>query len=325
MKICPSREWLTCHGFLYIGSGLIHFPVTRLNPETFMNLKRFALATVLTLMPQLGHADSLIYKRANNQADYVKLEKLGEKKAEGLAINHPYKFTEEQMINMLRSLRYTRKNLFGSGEKIRFVYELEYINKYAPYLVEAFSKATPFDIVGWSVAQKRPLVIIRNDRLTQVQMWVVGQDLHIKFIKTEAKLEGDYQAQTIGDRMIAQAKGLRIELEPQEGQKFAPDNAQELVLDLNQDWDRIATNVEAEDAKLQAEIKERKSKYKRGAEASTAPISAAPIPATPATPVSVKDQKSAEARLSELKKLKDKGLISDQDYEKKKQEILQGI
>lgn len=288
-------------------------------------MKKLALllSLVLSSFPTWARANDIIYKRGNNQADYVKLEKLKESKAETLALNQPYKFTEEQMIDILRALRYTRKNLIGSGEKIRFVFELEYINKYAPYLVEAFGKVTPFQVVSWSVVQKRPLVIIRNDRLTEVRMWVIGQELHMDFIKMEAKLQGDYQAQTTGDRLISQAKGLRMELEPQEGQKFSFGNVQELIIDLTQDWDRIATNVEAEDAKIQEEIKVRKSKYRPGA-APTAPIPAgATSPA--ASPASPKDQKSAEDRLSELKKLKDKGLISNQDYEKKKQEILQGM
>lgn len=286
-------------------------------------MKKLLWVLALAIFSTSAHADETIYKRANNQADYVKLDKIRESQAEALALNHPYKFTEEQMVNMLRTLRYSRKNLIGDGEKLRYVFELEYINKYAPYLVEAFGKATPFQVVAWSVAQKRPLVIIRNDRLTQVRMWVVGQELHIEFFKMEAKLQGDYQAQVIGERMIDQSKGLRMELEPQEGQKFAFNNARELILDLTQDWDRIATNVEAEDAKLQAEIKERKSKYKQPAAAPTTYAPGAPVPA--ATPTSAKDQQSAEARLTELKKLKDKGLISNQDYDKKKQEILQGM
>jgi putative oligomerization/nucleic acid binding protein len=286
-------------------------------------MKKFLRLVMLLafLVPSIATASDYLYRRPNNQADYVKLDKVKENKTTGAPYNHPYKFTEEQMIDMLRSLRYSRKNLFGNGEKYRFVYELEYINQFAPILVEAFAKAAQDQRIFWSIAQKRPLFILRNDRLTQVQMWVSGNELHINFIKTEAQLEGDYQAKTTGEKLIDKAKGLRIELEPQEGQKFSFSSSQELILDINQDWDRIATNVEIEDKKLQDEVKARKSKYNAPSAATS--TATTPIPANP--PLSAKDQKSAEDRLSELKKLQDKGLISKEDYEKKKKEILQGM
>ncbi len=270
-----------------------------------------------------------VYRQPNNAANFVKLDNVKEKEVQALGMTMPYTFTEEKMIDILRTLRYSRKSLFSDKEKIRSVYEMEYIDRFSPYLVKAFAEAKPNEVVIWSVAQKRPLVILRNDRLTQVRMWVANNnELHIDFMKTEAYLQGDYQARTPeGGRLIEQSKGLRIMLDPQEGQKFGLTSMEELVLDLNSDFVRIADAIVAEDLRLEAEEKTKKNKKRTQREAKAEPATApSPVPpvSTPTTP-SVKDQKDAEARLEELKRLQEKGLISKEDYNKKKEEILQGL
>lgn len=287
----------------------------------------------MAALPGVARSDDYLYKQANNPANYVKLEKLKEKEAKALGLSMPHTFTEEQMIDILRTLRYSRKALFSDKEKIRSVYEMEYINKFSSYLVDAFAKAKADQAVVWSIVQKRPLVILRNDRLTQVRMWVSGNELHMNFIKTEAQLEGDYQSRTPeGARLIEDSKGLRILLEPQQGQKFGLNSTQELILDLNTDFATIADNIAAEEDRLEAEEKSRKNKKRqerleaKGAEpGQPAAATTMTTTTTAAPPLSAKDQKNAEQRLQELKRLQEKGLISKEDYDKKKEEILQGM
>jgi len=288
-------------------------------------MKKFflSLGALSLLLPSLGRAGDIIWSQPNNSANYVKLENIKDSKATEMGITHPYTITQDQMEDMLRSIRYSRRAMFGDGEKVRSVFEWEYIKKYAPKLVEAFSKAKPNQEISMSVAQKRPLVILRNDRLTQVRMWVVNnKELYMYFDKTEAKLEGDYQSKSqSGQALMNNAKGLRIELDPQTGQKFGLDTTDELILDLSTNWGQVADAIDAEDARLEEEAKAKKSKSTEKLAKSKTTDSA---PA-PAAPLSLKDQKTSEQRLEELKKLKDKGLINDQDYNKKKNEILQGI
>lgn len=281
--------------------------------------------------PCVAGASDYFYRQMNNQANYVKVEGMKDKEAKEIGLSMPHTFTEEQMIDILRTLRYSRRALFSDKEKIRNVFELEYIDKYAPYLVEAFAKAKPNQVVVWSVVQKRPLVVLRNDRLTQVRMYVAGNELYMDFIKTEAQLQGDYQAQTVGDRNIEQAKGLRILLDPQKGQKFGLNSTDVLILDLSTDFATLADEIIAADLAQEEEEKSRKNKKRTqkmeakapGSGAAAAPVTAAPPPAS--APQSDKDLKNAEQRLQELKRLEEKGLISKEDYNKKKEEILQGM
>ena len=266
-----------------------------------------------------------VYKQPNNPANFIKLADIGKDEAQTLQLNQPYQFTEDQMADILRSLRYNRKALFSDKIKTRRIFEEEYIEKYTPLLVKAFNESEKDQIVYWSVVQKRPFYVIRDDKLTQVAMWVTGQELHMRFDKTEAKLLGDYQARTQeGKKMRRNAIGLRISLEPQQGQKLSFNSSREIVLDINSNWEAIVTEIEAEEERIQKQLeyeKARGSKRKKLKAEMDKQETAPPPP----PPVSEKDKAGAEDRLEELKRLKDKGLINQKDYDKKKDEILKTL
>ncbi len=253
-----------------------------------------------------------IYEQNNNPANYVKLQK----NPDAESSNHPYSFNNEVMADLLRSVRYSRKALFSDNIKTQFVFEEETVQKYTPYLIEAFQKASPEEAVFLSVAQSRPYAILRNDRLTQVRLWVESDGLHMNFVKTEAKLHGDYKSKTTGKKLIRNAKGLRVSLETQEGQQFALDSAQEIIFNLNTDWQAVVTRLDEEEEAKEAAKDTRKNRRKKS-DPNVAPA--------PAPRVSPEEQKNAESRLTELKRLKDKGLISDEDYNRKKAEILENL
>ncbi|MCC7344814.1 MAG: SHOCT domain-containing protein [Deltaproteobacteria bacterium] len=289
---------------------------------------------VLLSVPALAARGATVYQQPNNQANFVKLEKFKPKGPE-VQLNHPHTFTDEQIRAILRSLKYSKKLILLKESKNRDIFELEYIDKFAPYLIEAFAKATPEQAVIWSVVQKRPYFIIRNDKLTSVRLWIVGDELHMDFLKVEAKLQGDYQAKTTGQRLIDEAKGVGVRIEPQQGQKFALDTTDTLIIDLKANWPQIADALDDEDERLreEAELAKKGKKVAKSPEASsaagattlstTSSTTAAPAPARPAP--SAKDQSDAQARLTELKALKDKGLITEKDYDKKKEEILKDL
>ncbi|HKY63624.1 MAG TPA: SHOCT domain-containing protein [bacterium] len=293
---------------------------------------------ILTLFPILMFALSspalaeTIYKQPNNQANFVKIEKF--KSEDGETLNQPYNFDETQLRAILSSLKYGKKLILLKESKNRDLYEVEYIDKFVPYLVQAFAKAKPNQAVVWSVVQKRPYFIIRNDKLTIVRMWVVGSELHMDFIKTEAKLQGDYQAKTTGQKLIDEAKSIGVTIEPQQGQKFGLNSTDELIIDLKADWPTISANLAAEDERLRQEAEAEKAAKKGHRTANATPAAAAPTSVTTTTSsstaatkpaVSPVDQKNAQTRLTELKSLKDKGLISEKDYEQKKAEILKDL
>lgn len=281
------------------------------------------LAFFLGLSPSF--ASTRIWQQNNNPANYVVLEKMKEAKAEDLILNHPYTFDPKKFTDMLLSLRYNKALLFRKDvEDSQVFFDVDTLEtKFVPHIIEAFQKASPEEAVVFSIVQKDPLFIIRNDRLNVIRAYVAQDGLHLEFIKTDAKLLGDYQAHTTGKKLIDSSKGIGVTLEPQPGQKLSFTNPREVILEMNYDFAaQVDKKAEEEEMKKQQE-KEEKKRSKRVSSSETQPGGQTirrPVPFNPSTP-----PKTTEDRLKELKQLKDQGLITPQEYESKKKEILKEL
>src|SRR4029453_13125313 len=97
----------------------------------------------------------------------------------------------------------------------------------------------------------------------------------------------------------------------------------EIILDQNYDFAALVDKKTAEDEakKEAAEGKKKRSEARSTPAASSTP--ATPVSTTPA-PVPAGAKTPAD-RLAELKKLKEQGLITNQEYEAKKKEILKDL
>ncbi|MBI4367091.1 MAG: hypothetical protein HY543_09760 [Deltaproteobacteria bacterium] len=250
----------------------------------------FALLAILCVWPTVGHAGSR-YIYTNRRFDYVKLQEIGKKDLAAKAPTHPATISVEQMRAVLGSMKLSRKLLFKDEIEHQEIYNERAVNFLAPHLVEAFRQAGPEQEVVFSWIFKDPFFIIRNDRVTVARAWVANQEFHVEFLKLFAKLEGDYDKRGNFDKALNRAKSLRIELEPQPGQMLGASNAHELVLDLGRP---IAAPVAA-----------------RGK-----PVNAAEVTLLP---------RSTKARLTELEKLRKKELITEEEYQRKRTELLQAL
>lgn len=276
----------------------------------------------VSFIPSAQAKTTYIYRQGNNPANYIKIVSKKAPEAEGLTLNQPYQLSEDKLADMLRSILYNRKALFSDKTKTRVVFTEDSIDKYTPYLVQAFQKAGPEDTVYFSVAQNYTKVVLRDPKLTEVAMWISGNDLYIRFDKTQAKLLGDYQARSPeGQKMREEAKGLRISLEAGPGQRFFPSSTQGLILSFNENWEANANQVAAE---LEQERQERELAKAKGSKKKKLEKQYQQETQVQSAP-SLKDQKNAEQRLLELKRLKDTGLISQDDYDIKKAEILRDL
>jgi hypothetical protein len=285
----------------------------------------YFLAVFLSLFISFNsQASTRVWEQANNPANYVVLEKLKESKAEELILNHPYTFDPKKLTDMFLSLRYNKALVFRKDiQDQQIFFDIDTLEKkFIPHIVEAFQKATPNQVVVFSIVQKDPYFIIRNDRLNVIRTFLAQDGLHVIFLKTDAKLLGDYQAHTKGQMMIDSAHGLGVTLEAQEGQKLAFTNTNEIILDPNYDFAALVDKKTSEQEAREAEKKNRKRNEARSV---TPQTPAAPVVAAPQTTSTSSTPKSSTERLKELKELKDQGLISPQDYEVKKKEILKGL
>lgn len=323
------------------------------------NLMILNLSFILLILFSVSSAKASerIWRQANNQANYVGIEDFDKSdNAEGLTLNHPYNFDPKKLTDMLLSIRYNKGYIIKRDIKDQQVFfDTDLVEKkFAPRIVEAFKKVTPNEVVVFSIVQKDPYFIIRNDTLNIVRAYVAQDGLHLSFIKTNAKLFGDYKAHTTGNSLISSSKGLRVTLEPQAGQKLALNNISEVILDLNYDFAALVDKKAAEEEeKEKAEKEEKKRKKMRKQEEketkensknSSDEAQSSEVKKEEKKPAEKKiEEKSAKStreprssstsssssgklspvdRLTELKQLKEKGLISDKEYEVKRKEIL---
>jgi hypothetical protein len=241
---------------------------------------------------------------------------------------------------MFLSLRYNKAMMLREDLKDRQIFfDVDLLEKkFMPHIVEAFQKASPRQVVVISIVQKDPYFIIRNDRLNVMRTFVAADGLHIQFLKNDVKMLGDYQAHTTGTRLIEKSTSRGVTLEPQEGQNLSFNSPDEIILDLNYDFAALVDKKEAEEETKKAEEKERSKRSKQRSPESapavgtstpavkgTPAAGTAPAPSTGGGPASGSGSKTTADRLKELKNLKDQGLITNQEYEAKKKEILSGL
>lgn len=312
-----------------------------------INLKKllslfFVVFGLSFVSSELLAGNKRIWQQANNPANYVGLATAKESKIGDAILNHPYTFDPKKLTDMFLSLRYNKKMLLRKGiQDKQLFFDAELVeNKFIPKIVEAFQEAGPDQVVVISIVQKDPYFVIRNDRLNVIQAYVSDDGLHLNFVKSDAKLFGDYQAQKTGFSMREGAVSLGVTLEPQPGQSLSFINPNEIILDLNYDFARLVDQKADEDTAKKME-EERAKKYGKRRSTESAPSVTAPVTTTPpvtpsnstprrsvaetpkATPPA--NVQSTEQRLNNLKVLKEKGLINQQEYDAKKKEILKDL
>jgi len=284
-----------------------------------MRLKRrmtvFGMMAVLGMLAAFVSSNALagetIYK-SKNKIDFIKLD--GAKKAEKEGgLNHPTTFTSDQMKAILSSIKFNKKILMLKDIENRELFDEKNVEFLTPYLVDAFQKAKSEEVVVVSYFTRDSKLVIQNDRLTVMRAFVKSDGLHVKFTKIYAKMLGDRTTQGAASSS-AQARGLRVSLELQEGQNRISWDPEELVFDLGR-FTGSAVAEKAEPAK-----KGKAKKEKEGKE-----IVAEKATKQTATASDDSGEKSVKGRLKELEDLKRDALITDKEYQAKRKELLKEL
>src|SRR3989338_9893181 len=151
----------------------------------------------------LADADYVYRQRIN----WVKIDKASPKSVPLGSLKHPYTaLTVEQMEGMLLSIKISKRYVLKKEIDSADVFNSYEARKYAPFIVEALAKATPDQVVNFSIIHKRPFFILRNDRLTMGNVWAADDGIHFQFAKLFAKITGDYEASAQMDRAVRNAK-----------------------------------------------------------------------------------------------------------------------
>jgi len=248
------------------------------------------LATVLAAVLVAGcslsmfQQDKVIYR--DGQDTWVKLTEANE---EVTPLDHPLEMSGEDMETMLESVDYFKPGFFSVTGKEGDTYDLfnkEEIDMMAGPLAEALSKAGPNEWVDFSVYNFRGQAFLGNFIITDGVMFVKDGKLNIAFRNLAVKAAPDSRDINTLDPTESYREFRKIV--PQSGQ------------------DKVAENWLAIDMKTVKQEKEAAEKAEAEAEKKTPT-----------------EERSAKERLKELQELYDEGLITEEEYNKKRKEILE--
>ncbi|MDO8520235.1 MAG: SHOCT domain-containing protein [Deltaproteobacteria bacterium] len=235
------------------------------------------------------------------RVSWVKITKASPKKVPLGQLKHPFSISEEKMEAMLLSIKLSKKYLIKKELNSVDVFNAWEAQKFAPYLVEALQKVDGDHVVNFSVIHKRPIFLLRKDSLSIADVWAAEDGVHFQFSKLFARIDGDYEASANMDKAVRKAKTMRVVLATQEGQKLAYDSPMEIILDPNFNFiSNVAVNTAVE-------VREKPKKEKK-VQAKT-----------------VEEPTDVGERLRKLDELKRKKLISESEYQKLREKILQEI
>ena len=227
--------------------------------------------------------------------------------------NHPYYFTGGGLANILSSIYYTQKSIMLGSKGKKQLYKKEELQNIVPPIISAFSMATDSqDILVFSTSDK----VLLADAQSYFSMFISNNELNIVFSDIQNKKSiSDGRSfrksnkSKFKDPFDVKRSG-RWNLIPMEGQRFAPGHRNWLIFDLTSNLFGVAGsgNTGNNDNPLQTGGRARA--IERQVRTSNNFIE--------------EKQKYQDVRdkLKELKVLSEEGLISEEDYELKKKELL---
>ncbi|OGQ04427.1 MAG: hypothetical protein A2W61_07020 [Deltaproteobacteria bacterium RIFCSPLOWO2_01_44_7] len=262
----------------------------------------WAFLLALTLSPVLAEAAKTTYVYTDRRFHFVKRVEMDKEELKERQVNHPYTFTDLQLRDMLAGVKFSRQLVFKKEVQEDAVFNQANLDFLVPHLVQAFKESQPNEEIVFAFITHRSKFVVRDDQLTIVRSWVEGNQLHMEFRKLMAKVDvTNYDKLGDVNQAMNRAQGLRVALELTPGQQYG------------RSTDEVLLTIPSASAVASALEKPKEEKAKE--EKKTAKVEKR-------TTVSEPVSGSAADRLKQLDQLKKQGLISKEEYQQKRQEIL---
>jgi len=291
-------------------------------------MKRDRLAvSLLALLLVLGPCGSVLGRKVETRmvweagGEYIRLFR---EVGSGGPYSQPAHFHEKDLNRILLSLHYSRYQFFHWSNATR-VFDDAQARRLAPHFQRAFLEAGPEDVVEFylPLQAKKLLGLSGQTFLTRGRAFVKGDRLHVRFDNVQQRIQS-YATHAEDQKSLPPSAWKLV---PQEGQAYGgepspsdPEGAEphELVIDLGR-----------------TEVPAAPPRAENPAPASAAPPAQARHPDPVAAGVAVPSRQEtgapppgpaadprARERLRELQQMLQERLITEQDYNRKKQEIL---
>ncbi len=242
-----------------------------------------------------------------------------------IQFNHPYEMVGNVITNALSYIYYEERGLLKKKGNLR-VFQDDEIKKLVPLIVQAFSVATPTQVVAVSSYSERMLL---TDQQNYCILFVSEHSLNIAFSRI-------HMFQTYNDSMSEKKRNTMLKenpaainhsrfwkLVPSSGQRLEPDHENWLVIDLSEEMYQqpVAQRVGTVDEKIKTGTSELDTRLKRleerlintGVSKELEPTSSAR---------EIHSESKIKNKLTVLRELVDDGVISEEDYNYKKAKML---
>lgn len=192
------------------------------------------ILVLFLVLPVAVQARKTTYVFTDRKFNTVKREELKKKELQKRGeLNHPFEIDPSLLRKNLAGIRVSRKILLSEKVTESEVFNAESLDRMLPHILQAFREATLKEGVSVSFLREEKKSLVRDDRLTILDAWISGENLHLKFHKLMAKIPNNYDR--IGDvhQAINRAQGLRVSLELQPGHAYGA-GTDELVIPLKE-------------------------------------------------------------------------------------------
>lgn len=251
--------------------------------------------------------------------------------------NHPYSLVGNVISNALSYIYFEEKGLLKKKGTSR-VFQDDEIKKLVPLLIQAFSVATPNQIVTVSSYSERLLL---TDQQNYCVMFITGSSLNIAFsrihmFQTYNDTMSDKKRYTMTTENPLEIKHSRFwKLSPSAGQRLEGGRENWLIIDLACDEYQkpVAQRMGTVDEKIKVGTSDLDDRLKKLEEKMNSQVPSS-IPSIPSVPVisnpphvvtpaqEVRVESKIKNKLTILRELVKDGIVSEEDYDYKKAKLL---
>ncbi len=236
------------------------------------------------------------------------------------ALQQPRTFSLEQMERILFSLFFSRYQYFRWDTPGQ-VFKAEDAIRLAPYFRKAFQETGHDEWVVFYLTNKKEKFrgLIGRLRLTRGSAFIRDNRIHFRFSDVERIIMDDYND---FDELAPYRPPVAWKIVPADGQGYGGNAQDKEVQDLHWIWidlDRLAAFPVPELPETQAAEADKQKRELLIEEDDAMTDAIMEVPASQMDPGAVQE------RLRHLKQLLDQGLITQQDYDNKKNEILKDL
>lgn len=279
------------------------------------------LCMLLVWKFSMTHADTYTNGRIVVKHEDLKVKKNGRY----IQFDHPYEMRGDVIANALSYIYFEEKGLLKKKGTLR-VFQDDEIRKLVPILIQAFSVATPSQVITVSSYSERMLL---TDQQNYCILFIFERSLNIAFSRI-------HMLQTYNDSMSEKKRFITTKenparinhsrfwkLVPAAGQRLEPSHENWLVVDLSNEiyQQPIVQRVGTVDEKIKVgtsdlDARLKKLEEKMGSTGETH----APEPSTPAK--ESHEESKMKSKLMLLREMVGEGIISTEDYDYKKAKLL---